>query len=488
MDTENSHLDPTHPDPTQARTTPSSPPQATTPSFLANNLLFAIKHNADRCCWDSLKKIVNTHFKPEDIQVAFALSKDFIPEDLTAKRSCRLSNAHEQLNVLLTWFTTATNFPQIFADDPYSLPPEDLKDLGIVTVYNTARKAMELSNENDEMLREELSVVNTQLHELSEVFRLELAKINTLIQGLSPPPSTQVGVSPSVSVKGPTSSPPTHPPSGEGVSITPRPRKQTTTEAIPPQLGAISHPGNVWVTSHTPTPPPTRDDTPPPECREASALYANTISASPPPTPHPLPNQGDNDDGALPDSGLPEVGGGEEGRGWERNGHSRRDRRRHRWTQRRQENNRRNADTPHPAPIEGGTDQQKRCHRVIYNLRHSVSLDYIKRFVKHLTGEDPLIAQQLPCKARGKTAFRITCPLQHAQKLTGESFGHHVKVSRYNFRRDFPVGNLKEIPQVVTQHQSHASPARNDIRTTPHQGGYTSTTSPIGRFIQDLRP
>ena len=186
----------THPDPSQARTTPSPPPQTTNPSFLASNLLFALKHNADRCCWDSLKKIVTTHFTSEDIQVALTLSMDFIPGDLTAMRSCRLSNTQEQLNVLLTWFTTATDFPQIFADDPYSLPPEDLKDVGIVTVYNTARKALELSNKNDEVLREVLSGVNTQLHELSEVFRLELAKMNTLIQGLSPPPSTQVGFLP----------------------------------------------------------------------------------------------------------------------------------------------------------------------------------------------------------------------------------------------------------------------------------------------------
>ena len=128
---------------------------------------------------------------------------------------------------------------------------------------------------------------------------------------------------------------------------------------------------------------------------------------------------------------------------------------------------------------------------MIHNLHHSVRLDDIKSIVNSLTGADPLIIQELPCKRRGKTAFRITCLYDHAEKLIGENFGTGIRVSRYDYKRDFPIGRLREIPREIPredeQRLPHTIPGRSDTPTAPPQGSSTPISATVEHRIRELR-
>ena len=159
----------------------------------------------------------------------------------------------------------------------------------------------------------------------------------------------------------------------------------------------------------------------------------------------------------------------EEGSEWRKDGHSARDRRRY-INAARKEKNGSNSSTKPPT-------HQKRCHKVIHNLPNSVCLDDIKEYIKHITGDEPLIADQLPCKIKGRSAFRVTCLYEHNNKLTGDKFGNNVKVSRYNYLRDFPVGALRELPKPLG---SSAQPEE-----LPH-GPPTNTPRPLQSGVTEL--
>ena len=125
---------------------------------------------------------------------------------------------------------------------------------------------------------------------------------------------------------------------------------------------------------------------------------------------------------------------------------------------------------------------------MIHNLPHSVRLDDIKSVVNFLTGADPLIIQGLPCKWRGETAYRITCLYDHVEKLTGENFGTGVRVSWYDFKRDFPIGNLREIPREAEQHLTHTTPGRNDAPSAPRRGSSTPVSAAaVENMIREVR-
>ena len=162
---------------------PQPPPPA---GYLANNLLYSLKYNASRSTSEVLNKIIRAHFKNEDIETAYAICKEYIPQTLFPNRQAKLKNHQAILNLLVTWLQTeTTSLPEIFADEPYALPPANLKDVGEVTIYNIAKNAMEASNRNEEMFQEEISKINTGFLGISNLLREEVANLKSQIHCLS---------------------------------------------------------------------------------------------------------------------------------------------------------------------------------------------------------------------------------------------------------------------------------------------------------------
>ena len=476
--------------------TPTSPQPPPPPGYLANNLLYSLKYNAGRSTSDTLKRIISSHFKQEDIATAYTLCKEFIPQTLIPDRRCKLNNAQALLNLLVTWFQTeTTSLPEIFADEPYALPPANLKDVGEVTIYNIAKNAMEASNRNGEMFQEEISKIYTGFLDMSNLLREEIANLKSQILCLSESlqdlpkriTTTHMTRPPSPGEREHDTTPaieenrPNAPPPGEG---------ETTGTNSLPQVALFPNDQGRGERSQAavPTNPPSRGESVPPPTPTRNMGVTLYSAAASTPQPHLPPPPHRNDNRSEDRNGTEEPGGEGELEGeWRYDGHSNRDRRRRRLRSRRN-NARRNPSTPHRPAQDGVIDRQKRCHRVIHNLHRSVRLDDIKNIVNSLTGADPLIIQELPCKRRGKTAFRITCLYDHAEKLIGENFGTDIRVSRYNYKRDFPIGRLREIPRDIPREDDHTPPGRSATPTAPPQGSSTPTSeAAVGNFIRVIR-
>lgn len=357
--------------------------------------------------------------------MAYVVSHDFFPEGLAAGRHCKVSSPRQKLDYLLTWLQTtpANAIPRIFAPDPYSLPPPSLKDLSPVTAFNTARNAVEKVNALESSLKE-------QLHKISE-------QITTLSNRQSPPSHTPTPQQVSVSKCRPTTDATTN------TKVSPSPPPGSA--EFKPTAENVS---NAWV---SPSPPLVSTGQAPP-------------SGTPSATPSPPPMM-EGPDEASPPQSPPIIAERREEedveRGWRNDGHSARDRKRINNSARKDMR----GSPPYPT-TRTPSHLQKRCHKVVHNLPDTVRLDDIKECIKHITGAEPLIAAQLPCKVRGRTAFRITCLYEHINKLTGDRFGDNVKVSHYNYLRDFPVGTLRDLPTSPPQtaEGSHGTP------TTPRGG------------------
>lgn len=419
-------LDPTtHQNQATGSTLSPTPPRPHLPPYIANNLVFTIHYNVDRCKTDTIEKLIFEHFNEEDIQLAYLVSSDFFPEDFRkTNRSCKVSTPTKQLSTLISWLQTASPTPQIFAPLPYDLPPPDIKDLSPVTSYITAKKALLATNSYQAGFREQLESLNVQMKLITDSF------INTKC---STPPSpgatdTLTGTSPSVIAAG-------------------RAPPSPTSEA-----GGNNRPSS-------PLPP--------------SPIWNETDQSASHLTPQ------DTQVTSAPQSLASDMG--LEGREtFSDKGHSDRDRRRINRSHKRKE-----VPTPQevPVPKVGPTPQQKtpdrqqrqkRCHKVLYNLPNTVREEEVKKRVKYLTGAEPIIIHRLPCKRRDSTAFRITCLYEHLDKLTADNFGSNVKVSRYNYAMDFPsLGNLHpthdEPPQPTMNTQGAPTTSVNEDTATRNQ-------------------
>ena len=124
---------------------------------------------------------------------------------------------------------------------------------------------------------------------------------------------------------------------------------------------------------------------------------------------------------------------------------------------------------------------RKRCHIVIHNLHHRVTLGEVSDRIQHLTGKPPLIAHQLYCARPRMTAFRVTCHYEHRDNLVGEQFGPHVKVSRYNYMRDRPpLGKIIHTSNITS---SRPTPSPN---VSPNPLQPPSTVNTRGGGQQDV--
>ena len=124
-------------------------------------------------------------------------------------------------------------------------------------------------------------------------------------------------------------------------------------------------------------------------------------------------------------------------------------------------------------------DMKKRWHIVVHNLHRRTKHHEINDLIQHLTGEPPLISQALYCKRRIMKAFRITCHYEHRDKLREENFGPNVKISRYDYNRDFPVGKLSA-PMPASQPSSPPPP----VEIQPA----IATVEIVGQFLTNRRP
>ena len=446
---------------TTHNTQPSPPP------FIANNLIYTLFYNVDSCSKDTLVKIIREHFNDSDIQLAYLISADYFPQDFKPNRLCKAFTTKQRLDYVISWLQTQTGLPQIFAAEPYKLPPPDIKDLSPVTTYNTATKALQTANSlktNVDSFTDEIKRIHDQLQLItSSMNRWECMSL--------PQPGT--------------------------VTTPPEP-------GISPHLPSPEEANSSFVTDDSPSRLPSRQESPTtlPLAKETDYAPA-AVDGPPSPIPQrqespPIPTLA-NEGEVRPNDSPSEVYGErevvEEGE-WRRDGHSSKDRRRNRNIRKQESSNHCPSSDQGPptnrseSPRGRGASFHKRCHLVIHNLSNTVSLDDIASHVRHLTGADPIIATPLSCRVRGRAAFRITCLYEHIEKLTGEMFGENVKVSRYDYKRDFPIGTLRKLTTPVTgtyrstgapsgNHGTPIPPTHANPPTAPGQGNVTELISDI---------
>lgn len=357
----------------------------TPPHLLESNVLYVLKYWGRCNTIPDTKKLVDDLYPKDDIDTAYAQCCDLIPEEIT-KRKTRSLTKEKKIDVMITWITTNTNIPSLYPDNPFKLPPPDLRDLSLVRNHNLASQAMDLAKSLESKLdpsgdlfcsinsiQETLKSVQSQFQNAMKIIGEQLQHINNSVSHNQQRPSSP-----------------------------PQPARPQTPALA---LRGGSTPGEAPATT-TPTRTPT----------------------SPPLPPPPLISSSDIEDEEYHTPS-----------GWE-TGHSHSDRRRIR---RKRMNDNRRSKTP-PGNREDGNNLPKRCHLVVHNLYNNITEEDISRVITDITGSPPLILTKLPCKIRDRISFRVTCPLHHLPLLTCENFGSNVKISRYHLSRDFPVGRLRQ--------------------------------------------
>ena len=118
------------------------------PSYISDNVLYTINYNVNQGLLETIIDLVNFHYNDGDISAAYAKCSGYIEACNQKFRPSKASNADKKLRLLISWLQNSdkSKLPEIFADSPYTLPiPKDV-DLHIVTVNNTAKKALSTVN------------------------------------------------------------------------------------------------------------------------------------------------------------------------------------------------------------------------------------------------------------------------------------------------------------------------------------------------------
>lgn len=107
-----------------------------TSSVLANNCLYFIQYQSNRSDVDSTIQTVSAAFSDEEINAAYTKCKDLIPDTILQEQPTKSLSSLRKVSYVTKWLRTCS--VEMYADDPYNLPPKGPADLSLPAVYHTA--------------------------------------------------------------------------------------------------------------------------------------------------------------------------------------------------------------------------------------------------------------------------------------------------------------------------------------------------------------
>ena len=399
-------------------------------SHLTNNCLYFIKYHLETSSQDDIVNTVVASFNEEEIQTAYISIRELMPDTEIKDRSVKNLPPHMRAIEMFLWFKTAKNI-HVFPDDPYCLPSlmsadsisDSMQAVAALDTSPTMKNPVEAGLTND------LSFMKTQLEEMKSLQKEMLdtfKNLNVVSDQLAQPPLPR-GISPC------------HPPPIDHS----RPRPSLTLQANGFPL----------------TPASSSDGGEPDHKNEEGEREGGEEDSS----SHPYAK-------ALKSNmNVPawRIAGGKK----------------------KPKPHLNPVNTHHPSHNDMSAKRryEKRCHVAIHNLHFSVTSDDIKNRVNMLTGSDPLILHELPCKVRGQVAFRVSCHFQYLNVLVGENFGTTVKVSFYNLKRDQPRPPSPSVLGPVPSHQDlNSSVSAQGLNHSPNTSQVS--ISPDSPNSQDQLP